>query len=105
MLQLLFTSLTQTVVDHTVHIAGAALIQILFSDFTITVVTADLQLVHRVRMLGEQRLELVNQNPGSRLPDVLVHSRGNRTDHPAIAVTATNLRTNLVLSTSSPIPL
>ena len=91
MLQLLLRSFTQTVVDHAVHIAGTALIQFLFGNFSITVVTADFQLIHAVRMLCEQSLELMNQNPGSRLPDVLVHSRGNRTDHPAIAVTATNL--------------
>ena len=66
MLQLLFTCLTQTVVDHTVHIAGAALVQVFLSDFAITIIAADFQLVHAVRMLGEQSLELMNQNPGSR---------------------------------------
>ena len=96
MLQLLFTCLTQTVVDHAVHIAGAALVQILFSDFAITVITANLQLIHTVRMLGEQSLELVNQNPCGRLPDILVHSRADRTDHPAVTVAATNLCTNLL---------
>ena len=40
MLQLLLARFTQTVVDHTVHIAGAALVQILFGDFAITIVTA-----------------------------------------------------------------
>ena len=84
MLQLLFTCFTQTVVDHAVHVAGATLIQIFFGDFAITVITADLQLIHGVRMLGEQRLELMYQNPGSRLPDVLVHGRADRTNHPAV---------------------
>ena len=51
---------------------------------------------HAVRMLCEQSLELVNQNPSSRLPDVLVHSRADRTDHPAITVAATNLCANLL---------
>ena len=96
MLQLLFGCLTQTIVNHTVHIAGAALVQILFSDFAITVITANLQLIHTVRMLGEQSLELVNQNPCGRLPDILVHSRADRTDHPAVTVAATNLCTNLL---------
>ena len=78
MLQLFLGCLTQTVVDHAVHIAGTALIQFPFGNFSITVVTADFQLIHAVRMLGEQSLKLVNQNPGSRLPDVLVHSRGKQ---------------------------
>src|SRR5699024_2898503 len=74
MLQLFLGCLTQTVDDHTIHITGAALIQILFGDFSITVVTANLQLIHTVRMLSEQSLELMYQNPSSRLPDILVHS-------------------------------
>ncbi len=64
----------------------------------ITSSPADLQLIHAVRMLGEQSLELVNQNPGSRLPDILVHSRADRTDHPAVTVAAANLCTNLSAS-------
>ena len=96
MLQLLLGGLTQTVIDYTVHIAGAALVQILFSNFAITIIAADFQLVHAVRMLGEQSLELVNQNPGSRLPDVLVHRRTYAADHPAVTVAATNLCTNFL---------
>ena len=42
MLQLFFGCFAQTVVDHAVHIAGAALIQILFGNFAITVVAAEL---------------------------------------------------------------
>ena len=47
-------------------------------------------------MFGEQSLKLVHQNPSSRLPDVLMHRRRNRTDHPAVTVAATNLCTNLL---------
>ena len=47
-------------------------------------------------MFSEQSLELVNQNPGSRLPNVLVHSRTYTTNHPAVTVTAANLCTNLL---------
>src|SRR5699024_2987067 len=96
MLQLFLGCLTQTVVDHTVHVAGAALIQILFSNFAVAVITANLQLIHAVRMLSEQSLELMYQNPSSRLPDILVHSRADRTDHPAVTVAAANLCTNLL---------
>lgn len=42
-------------------------------------------------MLGEESLKLVNQDPSSRLPDVLMHCRRNRTNHPAVTVTAANL--------------
>ena len=77
-------------------IAILEVVQILFSNFAITIVTANLQFIHAVRMLGEQSLELVNQNPGSRLPDILVHSRADRTNHPAVTVAATNLCTNLL---------
>ena len=54
MLQLLLGGFTQAVIDYTIHIAGAALVQILFSNFAITIIAADFQLVHAVRMLGEQ---------------------------------------------------
>lgn len=95
MLQLLLRCLTQTVVDHTIHIAGATFIQLFLRDLTITVVTTNFQLVHAVRMFGEESLKLVHQNPGSRLPDVLMHCRADRTDHPAVTVTAANLLTDL----------
>ena len=96
MLQLFFGCIAQTVVDHTVHIAGAALIQFFLSDLTITVVTANLQLIHAVRMLGEQSLELMNQNPSSWLPNILMHRWRNTTNHPAVTVAATNLCTNFL---------
>ena len=96
MLQLFLGCLTQTVVDHAVHIAGTALIQFLFGTFSITVVTADFQLIHAVRMLSKESLKRVNQNPSSRLPDVLVDSRTYTTNHPAVTVTATNFCTNLL---------
>ena len=38
MLQLLLGGFTQAVIDYTVHIAGAALVQILFSNFAITII-------------------------------------------------------------------
>ena len=56
MLQLLLRSFTQTVVDHAVHIAGAALIQILFSNFAVAIITANLQLIHAVLAAGKHVL-------------------------------------------------
>ena len=46
-------------------------------------------------MLGEESLEFVNQNPSSRLPDVLMHRRADRADHPAVTVAAANLLADL----------
>src|SRR5699024_4910649 len=42
------------------------------------------------------------QNPSSRLPDILVHSRADRTNHPAVTVAAANLCTNLLCFRAAP---
>ena len=42
-------------------------------------------------MLREQCLELMPEHPEKRLQDVLVHRRGDRTDHPAVAVAGADL--------------
>ena len=42
-------------------------------------------------MFCKQRLELMAQHPPGWDPNVLVHGRRNRSDHPAVTVTATHL--------------
>lgn len=91
MLQLLLRGFTQTVIDNSTHIACTALVKFFFSHLTFPVISTDFQLIHTVRMLGEQGLELVAQHPPGGHPNILVHSRGNRADHPAVAVAMPHL--------------
>lgn len=48
--------------------------------------------MHVVGSLGEQGLHLVLEHPPTGLPDVLVHGRAHRADHPAVAVAVADLR-------------
>lgn len=48
--------------------------------------------MHVVGPLGEQGLHLVLEHPPAGLPDVLVHGRAHRADHPAVAVAVADLR-------------
>ena len=48
--------------------------------------------MHVVGSLGEQGLHLVLEHPPAGLPDVLVHGRAHRADHPAVAVAVADLR-------------
>lgn len=52
--------------------------------------------MHVVRLLAKKRLQLVLEHPPAGLPDVLVHGRAHRTDHPAVAVAVADLRANLL---------
>lgn len=52
--------------------------------------------MHVVGPLGEQRLHLVLEHPPARLPDVLVHGRAHRADHPAVAVAVADLRADFL---------
>ena len=58
----------------------------LLSHAALLVVAHDLKLVHVVGLLGKERLHLVLEHPPAGLPDVLVHGRAHRADHPAVAV-------------------
>lgn len=84
--------LGQTVVDLGTHIAGRAGVKLLLGHATLLVVADDLELVHVVGPLGEQGLHLVLEHPPAGLPDVLVHGRAHRADHPAVAVAVADLR-------------
>lgn len=52
--------------------------------------------MHVIGPLGEQGLHLVLEHPPTGLPDVLVHGRAHRADHPAVAVAVSDLRADLL---------
>ena len=79
--------LRKSVIDYSSHIAGAAFVKIFFRELSVAVIAHDLKLIHTVLLLSEEAKELVAHYPESGLPDIPVHSRGYRTDHPAVAVT------------------
>ena len=91
MAQLLLRRGAQAVVDHAVEVAGGAAVQLFLRHPAVPVVAADFQLIHPVRSLGEQRLELMGQYPEARLPDIFVHGRRDGADHPAVAVAVAHL--------------
>ena len=67
------------------------LVQFFLRNFTIPVIPDDLAFVHGIGFLHEQALKLMPDNPEARNPDVLMHSRRHRADHPAVTVAAANL--------------
>lgn len=84
--------LRQAVVDLGAQVAGGAGIELLLGHAALLVVAHDLELVHVVGLFSEQRLHLVLEHPPAGLPDVLVHGRAHRADHPAVAVAVADLR-------------
>lgn len=84
--------LGQAVVDLGAQVAGGAGVELLLSDLAFLVVAHNLELVHVVGPLGEERLDLVFEDPPAGLPDVLMHGRAHRADHPAVAVAVADLR-------------
>ena len=74
--------------------AGTTLIQLFLTHLTIPVVPDDFMLIHRVRPLHEEGLELMPDHPDTGHPDVLVHGRRHGADHPAVPVAAANLLSN-----------
>lgn len=88
--------LGQTVVDLGTQVAGRAGVELLLSHATLLVVAHDLKLVHVVGPLGKERLHLVLEHPPAGLPDVLVHGRAHRADHPAVAVAVADLSADLL---------
>lgn len=83
--------LGQAVVDLGAQVAGGAGVELFLGHATLLVVAHDLELVHVVGLLCEQRLHLVPEHPPAGLPDVLVHGRAHRADHPAVAVAVADL--------------
>lgn len=88
--------LGETVVDLGTQVTGGAGIELLLGHATLLVIAHDLELVHIIGPLGEQGLHLVLEHPPAGLPDVLVHSRAHRADHPAVTVAVTDLRADLL---------
>lgn len=88
--------LGETVVDLGTQVTGGAGIELLLGHATLLVIAHDLELVHVVGPLGEQGLHLVLEHPPAGLPDVLVHSRTHRADHPAVTVAVADLRADLL---------
>lgn len=88
--------LGQAVVDLGAQVAGGAGVELFLGDVALLVITNDLELMHVVGPLGEQSLHLVLEHPPAGLPDVLVHGRAHRADHPAVAVTVADLRADLL---------
>ena len=85
------TGLGEAVVDLRGHVAGGEGVELLLGDPALLVVADNRQLVHIVGVLGEESLRLVGEHPAGGLPDVLMHGRGHRSDHPAIAVAVADL--------------
>lgn len=88
--------LGQSVVDLCAQVAGRAGVELLLGHAALLVVADDLELVHVVGLLGKERLHLVLEHPPAGLPDVLVHGRAHRADHPAVAVAVADLRADLL---------
>lgn len=88
--------LGQTIVDLGAQVASRAGVQLLLGHATLLIVAHDLKLMHVIGPLGEQRLHLVLEYPPAGLPDVLVHGRAHRADHPAVAVAVADLRADLL---------
>lgn len=88
--------LGQTIVDLGAQVASRAGVELLLGHAALLVVAHDLKLMHVIGPLGEQRLHLVLEYPPAGLPDVLVHGRAHRADHPAVAVAVADLRANLL---------
>ena len=88
--------LGQAVVDLGAQVTGGAGVELLLGHAALLVVADNLELVHVIGPLGEQGLHLVPEHPPAGLPDVLVHSRAHRADHPAVAVAVANLRADLL---------
>lgn len=88
--------LGQAIVDLCAQVTGGTCVELLLGHATLLVVAHDLELMHVIGPLGEQRLHLVLEYPPAGLPDVLVHGRAHRADHPAVAVAVADLRTDLL---------
>lgn len=88
--------LGQAVVDLGTQVTGGAGVELLLGHAALLVVADDLELMHVVGLLGKERLRLVLEHPPAGLPDVLVHGRAHRANHPAVTVAMADLRADLL---------
>lgn len=89
---ILLGCLGQAVIDLGAKVAGGAGVELLLCHAALLVVANDFEIVHVVGPLGKQGLHLMLEHPPAGLPDVLVHGRAHRADHPAVAVAVADLR-------------
>lgn len=83
--------LRKAVVNLGAQVTGRASVKLLLSHTALFVVTNNLELVHVVRLLAKESLGFVLKHPPCGLPDVLVHGRRGRADHPTVAVAMTHV--------------
>lgn len=83
--------LGEAVVDLGAQVAGRASVKLFLSHAAPFVIANNLELVHVVRLLAKESLGLVLKHPPCGLPDVLVHGRRGRADHPTVAVAMTHV--------------
>lgn len=88
--------LGEAVVDLGTQVASRAGVELFLGHATLLIIAYDLEFVHVIGPLGEQSFHLVLEHPPAWLPNVLVHGRAHRADHPAVAVTVANLNSNLL---------
>ena len=88
--------LGQTIINLGAQVTGRAGVELLLGHATLLVVAHHLELMHVVGLLSEERLHLVLEHPPTGLPDVLVHGRAHRADHPAVAVAVAHLRADIL---------
>lgn len=83
--------LRKAVVNLGAQVAGRAGVELLLGHTALLVVAHDLELMHVVGLLAKESLGLVFEHPPCGLPDVLVHGRRGRADHPTAAVAMTHV--------------
>ena len=83
--------LGEAVVGLRAEVAGRAGVELLLGHAALLVVAHDRELVHVVRLLAKESLGLVLKHPPCGLPDVLVHGRRGRANHPTVAVAMTHV--------------
>lgn len=88
--------LRKTIVDLRTQITGRTGIKLLLGHTALLVIANNLELMHVVRFLGEERLCFMLEYPPSRFPKVLMHGRRGGTNHPATAIAVTNMRADLL---------